>query len=124
MTKVAKNWFCLILACLLGIAPLGRALAEVHSPLPSPQDHSMMSNASHEGHHAHQEMAAQPCKNCTSPHACNSHDCPCSQCASCITPLLPTLLEIHFEPLSQVLPTSDHGLAIHLPSLLFRPPRS
>jgi hypothetical protein len=124
MANVAKNWFCITLACLLGIAPLGRALAEVHSPLPPQHNHSMMGSMSHDGHHTHQEMAAQQCKSCTSSHACDSHDCPCSQCASCITPLLPTLLDIHFNTLSQDIPAGDHGLAIHLPSLLFRPPRS
>lgn len=124
MAKVANNWLCILLACLLGIAPLGRALADVHSPLPVPQGHAMSPAMSHDGPHAAEQMAEQQCEKCISAHTCDSHDCPCSQCASCITSFLPVLLNIHFDTLSQGIPAGEHGTARDLPSLLYRPPRS
>ena len=124
MVYTAKSWLCILLACLLGIAPLGSAMAEVHSPIPSQHEHAMPDSMSHDAHHSHQAMTAQECEACASAQACDSHDCPCSQCASCITTFLPVLLDIHFETLSQTIPSGEHGLASYLPSLLFRPPRS
>jgi len=124
MTNKAKNRLCILLACLLGIAPLSRAIAEQHNPLPSQQDHQMSAALQHEGHSPHQLVAAQDCENCASSYPCDSHDYHCNQCASCIHSFLPVLLDIHFRTLSQNMPSGEHGATSYLPSPLFRPPRS
>ena len=119
MTGIAKQWLCILLACLLGIAPLGRALAEVHTPQP-PQAMTQV----HANHHTHPASTAPACDKCDIAQSCDGQDCPCSQCASCITSFLPMLLDIHFETLSQEVPSSEHGPTRDTASLLFRPPRS
>lgn len=124
MMRKVKNGLCIVLACLLGIAPLSRVFAETHSSLPLQHSQELSATMQHGDHDSYQNAAPEECENCVSVHPCNSHNHPCSQCASCITSFLPLLLEIHFESVSNYIGLVEPGLKSHLPSPLYRPPRS
>jgi hypothetical protein len=123
MKRHVKNWLSILLACLLGIAPFSRAMADIHSP-PAPQPaHTTYQAMHHGGHLSLPDTAVVECDGYATEHSCDGSDTPCGQCASCVTPVLPVMLDIHFRTVSQLLPAATHGTARHLPSLLFRPPR-
>jgi hypothetical protein len=119
-----KNWLSILLACLLGIAPFSRAMADIHSPSAAQPAHpATQAMHHHDGHPSQPVSAVVDCDGCAAAHTCDGGNSPCGQCASCITPILPVLLEIHFRTVAQLLPAATHTTARHLPSLLFRPPR-
>jgi ABC-type nickel/cobalt efflux system permease component RcnA len=124
MKRRMKNGLSILLACLLGIAPFSRAMADSHSsPVQQPAHPATQAMHHHDGHTSQPERATADCDGCAAAHTCDGGNAPCGQCASCITPILPVLLDIHFRTVAQLLPAATHGTARHLPSLLFRPPR-
>lgn len=119
-----KNGLPILLACLLGFAPFSRATADIHSPSTAQPVHpATQAMHHHDDHPSPPDRAVADCDGCGAAHTCDGGNSPCGQCASCITPILPVLLEIHFRTVSQRLPAATYSTARHPPSLLFRPPR-
>lgn len=124
MKRRMKNWLSILLACLLGIVPFSRAMADIHSPVaPQPAHPANQAMHHYDGHPSQPVDVAADRDNHAAAHTCDGGNSPCGQCASCITPILPVQLDIHFRTVAQLLPAATNGTARHLPSLLFRPPR-
>ncbi|HEY9148116.1 MAG TPA: hypothetical protein VIQ22_03815 [Gammaproteobacteria bacterium] len=123
MKRFNAKWFPLLLALMIGLAPLSPVTAEPLQALPPAPEAMMhahsMADSSHAPHHCEQAGSTQQCA-----HTDTDHSCTGSHCSACGVALLHAAPRPDTTtPGAWLCADTIHQLTPQ-PSLLFRPPRA
>jgi hypothetical protein len=125
MSRLSRQLLALLLALLMGLAPLQGAVAGMSALSSGDQG---MAGMSQMDHGAMMDMASgasvdHDCDQCNSDDCCSGSNCLSGHCATCAMALLPVLTSLVSPTATLRLSQVGDNLRSTLPASLFRPPR-